>query len=245
MRVIERDVEKIAYCETLMKKCADLHLAAPTLLTYGIDHFDKEGNQLLKETAKSNSFVRNYYNYIAQYALAWYSTGNYGEGSLSFKNELGALCNISTESKPGGVMPGAYGEYCHRVDTAFFPNTISTVSGVVVGLTADAESFESHKLSNKITHGTGPNQLSYGVAAPPSQNFNSTTKKYTNTYARTFVNNSSSSVIINEIGFMGNCGISYISYPFLFVRDVPASPLTLLPGESAIVSYAFSYIMSN
>lgn len=244
MRIIERDKEKIAHCERLMAEARDLHLGPSVLATYGIDIFDKNGKQVLKETGKSNSFVRNYYNFLTIHAL-FLKSSNAAENNAG---TFGAGVDTPVKDSAGTNRGGSSSLYLtsNSIDSAVRAGAGVNTHNVQVGSSDTAESFEDFKLAALIPNGTGAGALNYGAAAIASRAFEASTNKLTATHARTFANGSSGNVTIKEIGFgiWTQYGTSVFPY-VLVIRDILASPITLTPGQSATISYNLSYIMSN
>lgn len=261
MRIIERDKEKIAHCERLLTEARDLHLGPSVLATYGVDHFDKNGKQILKETGKSNSFVRNYYNLLATNALFWPTQGtNFGAGTETpLKDYLGNVITGYMSSYPQYLTGAVVGNYRAGTSTsvtigaradmyqAFQNAGTDAAKHIVVGLADTAESFESVDLGNRITHGTGENQLQFGAPPNASALYDSGTNKLTVVHSRTFTNASAAAVTIKEIGLMSQIAVQSQDYVnrYLLIRDVLATPIVLEVGQTLTISYNLSYIMSN
>lgn len=252
MKVLRKDRLKIALCEALQRWGAKLHMAPSVLATMGFTITDSQGNVVRKVSAKSNSFVRNYYNFVASYALlippcndTQTALGTFGDGvDTPLKN----VSNVLAMNSYIGTIPNRYGSQGYTLEYSVMLYAAPGVAtqGILVGTGTGAESFDSYNLTTKINHGVGSGQLSYGAMSNiASRSWNSVTKKLTATFTRTFTNSSGADITINEIGFFVNLQQTANYGPYMLIRDLLSAPITLQNGQALTLSYNLSQIMSN
>lgn len=106
--------------------------------------------------------------------------------------------------------------------------------GILVGTGTDAISIADYKLKNKISHGSGTGQLSYGTndISQPSTFGNSRQI----TISRTLTNNSPSAITINEVGLVAKIkGSDENEYYVLLERTL--LQFVIASGSNKTVSY--------
>lgn len=209
-----------------------LHLIPPTLVLYSIEIHDNKGKFQSGYRSKCNSWVRNFYNEIAQYALigqsASDSTSYFQDGYLNVRSQTGTISNSSYSSYFDHPTSGSI--------------AAGDVDGIIVGLSDEAESFDSYKLGSKIAHGSGINQLYYGVQNPVPRIWNSVARKWSAFPQRVFTNQSSAPVTIKEIGYTSGKYQQFGGVPaMLLIRDVLSTPKVVNPGETATVTFTIEF----
>lgn len=253
MKTIKKDRLKILLCTGIQRAAAKLHMGPSTLATMSFEIRDENGNLEKRIEQKSNSFVRNYYNYLSYFAL-FKSLGNtvdtgagaFGDGAdTPMKDTSGALKTASSTVGSSGFTLGTGNAYLN-ISAAISATAGNTTKGIVVGTSDSAESFDSYSLGAQIPHGTTLGKLSYGAEnAVGSSSFDSVTKKLTTSHSRSFSNSSGETVTIKEIGFLVTYVVQSSAFYALLIRDVLASPIDLPSGKTLTVVYDLSLVMSN
>lgn len=109
--------------------------------------------------------------------------------------------------------------------------------GIVVGLDNTAVDITDYVLKSKCAHGTGTNEFGYG--GPVSFNMASDATSNTLIITRTFANNSSSTIVVKEIGLIVYNNAGY----FLVLRDVIDDPgFSVLATEELTINYKIKAI---
>jgi len=109
--------------------------------------------------------------------------------------------------------------------------------GIVVGLDNTAVDINDYELKSKCANGAGTNEFNYG--GPVSFNISSDATSNSVVVTRTFANNSSSSIVVKEIGLIVYNNSGY----FLVLRDIIANPgLTVVTTEELTINYKIKAI---
>lgn len=101
--------------------------------------------------------------------------------------------------------------------------------GLVVGTGSTAVAVTQTKLVTKIANGTGSGQLTHGAVALTTPATAGSTRSFT--IQRTFTNNSSGSITINEVGIY----VQVVSWYFMIDRTL--STKTIGVGTSGTLTY--------
>ena len=114
--------------------------------------------------------------------------------------------------------------------------------GIVVGTGGTAVAASDYAMETLIIHGTGADQLEYGLASIGNGNFIAPVFSGSSgsfRMNRQFMNNSGGDIIVKEIGIYSaarvGAGLDY----FCTARDVLASSETIADGHGIVVSYEF------
>lgn len=227
------DSENLRKARALHDEALRLHLAPPPIVTWGAKIYEPSGEQVEEILAKSNSYTRNALNAIACQGtwIARYQTPYSGLISGGFEDgKLGS-------KDVGGTT---YANCSH-----FYQYPVNTGTGVsdtdfsfLAGYSDSAESIDSYILGSEFGTGTSVNQLTKGASAR-SSTWDSANRKFVTTYSRQFTNGYGSSQIIKEIGLKinGSFAESGGNILYLVLRDVLASPITLISGQTVILYY--------
>jgi hypothetical protein len=160
------------------RDCIRMHVCPPPKTFIDMEVRNSGGNLIDGLTMKSNSWVRNAYNYFFHSAAqntsiliqSWSSTANTAQIA---SNNGGSLYTNGGSTSTGGIMIG----------------------------TSDAEeNYTDRKLGNLITSGVATGQMSY-VAGTATFNDDTVAKKMTAVKTRIFNNNSGAPITIKEVGF--------------------------------------------
>jgi hypothetical protein len=109
--------------------------------------------------------------------------------------------------------------------------------GIVVGTSDAPVTRDDYKLGNKIAHGSGTGQLTYGAVSVDAPITYST--GYLIRATRVFTNNSGADITVKEIGVY-----SYTQYYYYcIIRDVLTTPVTIPNGYSWTVRYNFYFVV--
>lgn len=227
----------------LGKASRALHLIPPTLAMYSVEVTDEDGQHVSGYRSKSNSWVRNFMNYIALHALLGVrpgdSTSFFADGYLNFRNLSGTTVNQTSNNNFLAI----------RGSSAQLPATAGTTSGIVVGTSDAAESFESYALTAKVAHGNSSGQLYHNAQVTQSRTWNSSGRKWSEVIQRTFTNNSGATITVKEIGYeiiLGQTDTSsYTSFydwnTALIIRDVLSSPQPVNNGQTLTVTFTIEF----
>lgn len=210
----------------ITEKLNKLHLPAAPVCYWQIT-VSKDGKTLSSYEARSKSWVRNMYNFLAMQTmgLMFGTLGTtYGAGTMPMRDITGAThtgttVTASTRARGAGIHSQALSGV--------------TANGIVVGTSGIAESFEHHLLGALCAEGTGLNQLNYMTQAAPTAIYDPETRLLRQTLSRVMVNNSAAAITIAEIALrlaLYTAGAtSGTLAQFMVARDllVPASVLPI------------------
>lgn len=175
-------------------------------------HKDKHGYVLSDRKSFSHSWTRNAYNFHTMLASGVdYGSSAYSDGNLKLKRNTGTIYSFLQL-------------YSQNIETAYGYNTTGTSdsASIVIGTGSTAESFDDYDLDTAIDHGTGSGEMEH-AASNLVEGWNSGSGYYYSVISRSFTNNSSGSITVNEMGALWR---NTNGYAFLMVRDV------LSPGEA-------------
>jgi len=214
--------------------CQRMHLPPPPVQFIDALVLDENGKPIEQYTSKSNSYVRNAYNFLAQNMLPAAvnaGTNTFGAGGLRMKSTSGL------NEGPAGQILGPFNGNLSSALLSAFQGDASANYGIIIGTSDAAESFEDHNLQAKIAHGTSAGQMTYMAGNVPSVAYNSGTKKWTSIMSRVFANNSGSEIIVKEVGMVMAGRFDAYSYLFLLSRDLLASPVAVQYGQTLTITY--------
>ena len=179
------------------------------------------GKVIQRYNEPSHTFVRNWFNILFSVMLSFLSTGTtFGAGFLSSKNTSGTVQNT-------GFLNAQ----------SLIASTAQVDRGLVVGTGTTAESFEAVNLATQCAEGTGANQLNHLAMPATTVAYTSGTKVWAATIKRVMNNNSAAPIVITETGIISfKTGIN----PFLVIRDLLVTPVTVAIGGQLTVTYIFS-----
>jgi len=209
------------------KACRKLHLTAPAVAHYQIDI---DGSPVM--TSKSNSWVRNMINVMACHGLLGVVISDSGsffaDGYMTLRRPNG---NISSDN----VLP-AQDTMLVNVGTA------TTENGMRIGTSNTVESFDDYKLGADVPHGNSTGQMYHNAMTRLSKTWNSSERKWSLIYQRSFVNNSGSPIVINELGIYSRVRVAVYEYSnILLLRDVLPAAQTVNNGQTLTVTYTIEY----
>ena len=209
------------------KACRKLHLTAPAVAHYQIDI---DGSPVM--TSKSNSWVRNMINVMACHGLLgvviWDSGSFFADGYMTLRRPNG---NISSDN----VLPA---QDTMLVDVG----TATTENGMRIGTSNTVESFDDYKLGADVPHGNSTGQMYHNAMTRLSKTWNSSERKWSLIYQRSFVNNSGSPIVINELGIYSRVRVAVYEYSnILLLRDVLPAAQTVNNGQTLTVTYTIEY----
>lgn len=209
----QSDIEML---DRIDRDCIAMHVCPPPRTFINMMVHDANGEQVLDMDMKSNSWVRNAYNWLAKAFFYGIGVGStYAEGALYNKNT-------------SGTLQGAY-----AVTPAFNNSVGSSAFGIVVGTGTTAETLESFNLATPIAHGTGAGQLSYQADTWGTPTYTAGTKKWTFASSRIFNNNSGASITVNEVGLISSFSGNYQ----MMSRDVLGAGVVVPNGGQLTVTY--------
>jgi len=180
---------------------------------YEVEVHDKDGNLIKRVIKEGDSILGNWINlFMAIRAGQEYNFQDTGGtnayvSSLSFTN-----C--------GMLAPAGNDSY-----------------GILVGTGTTEVSMNDYALANKIPHGTGSGQLSYGETSSYNE---LNDPQWDIGLQRSFDNNSGADITINEIGMVMKISDGSSTYYVMIARDV-ISATTVPNGGRVTVKYWFRW----
>jgi hypothetical protein len=212
--VTQEELDTLAQID---RDCIKMHVCPPPKTVVDMEVRDAGGVLVDGFTMKSNSWVRNAYNWN-DIALGSYSIGSaYEAGSLKGKRTNGTLITFDplNQSSWGDDFGG------------------SVDRGVVIGTGTTAESFEHFALSAVVPAGNASGQMAYNAMTYYEPTYDSGDKKWQQKRERVFNNNSGASITVNEVGMI----MQHQSYPVLMSRDLLSEGVTVPNGGQLTVTY--------
>jgi hypothetical protein len=194
---------------------------------------DKNGKLLSKGKLPAKSWVGNIIGILSSMISVWSgaNSGFYYNGRADLidtgNNSRNLLMGGSSSSAVlGGCAPAG-----------------DTTAGIILGTSDMPVNLAQYDLANRITHGTGSGQLSYGATNVE------TLVKGTVWYfrvIRTFTNYGGASITVKEIGLFVRLGMTASPGYFscMLARDVLTSPITVPDGSTLTVRYIISHSLS-
>lgn len=222
--------EILEQIDKVNKNCHDLHLPSPPVTFIKLEIIDENGDVAEEIKTKSNSWVRNAYNVLAQNFLpcnASAGAATFGAGSQAIKDTAGTTNGYTYATTP----------YSGSLAYVAFNGSANNTFGIVVGTSDTAESFEHNALQAIVAHGTGSGQLSYAAMTEPIAAYTSGTKKWTQTITRNLSNGSGASITIKELGLIFKMNQTSTVPYVLMSRDVLATPVAVADGQTLRVTY--------
>jgi hypothetical protein len=189
---------------------------------------DKDGKLLQKGKFPAKSWVGNIIRLLYVFWKAWSSAGS---GTYTVYNTASGLLDTSNSTRFFSVVSGASGSYGGAAPAG------DTSAGILLGTSDTPVTLAQYNLLSLIAHGTGSGQLSYGATVVEDLTIDTT---YYFRIIRTFTNNSGASITVREIGLF----LKICSPGFMFVRDVPTSPITIPNGSTLTLRYIISHSLS-
>lgn len=115
-----------------------------------------------------------------------------------------------------------------------YSRTPSTGFGIFFGSGSTPATYEDYNLDTAITSGLSIVSQNGTLSQPTS--YDNVTHHISSKRSFTVNNTSASPITINEFGIFVNAGVGTNDYAMIY-REVLATPITLNPSESAIVSF--------
>lgn len=203
-------------------------------MSYGIEIINKYGKITDKEDGRAESFVRNFYNFLAQNMLgiqpSTYSMGAYGDGSLVM-NDTGGVDRTSQFAYMRNLA--AYDIELLNTDIGYGGLRIGNgiAKGIVFDQSDTAYTFEQVVGVTPVANGTGANQLTYGDTFLPYMTYDAGSDLWTCIWERMALNNTvgQTTVDIKSICLYAimvtNPGGT--ANTFMIARDVLVSTITV------------------
>jgi len=202
---------------------------------------DKHGRVIQHGKHEMRSFVNNFLKLFAGMLSAPGNTptamGYYGVyASTSVIDPTGATQTIYIEWY-GNANAAGGGVVC----AAKAPGSDDSY-GIVVGSGSTTLTLDQYTLATKISHGTGSGQLSYGISTFDDLGLDMTVSPpvYRFRLLRTFTNNTSAPININEVGIIGRSYWKFTSVAqdikYMISRDVLPTTYTVPAGGTATVA---------
>lgn len=223
-------IDEMADRLELQKKCLEKHMFAPPIITVGLELFDHNDKPLWEKVLFSQTYVRNFYNWlVSQMAGAHSTIGGtaWGDGSLVVRNLAGT-----------NHSHGSAATYFGDIVNITSPLGINTY-GIAIGRGTTAESFEHHALASVIAHGTASGQINYLAGPLPTRTWDSVTRLFTVHQERRFENLSDAAISVTEIGHGVRLAVPTADNR-LFIRDLLPEPVSILNGNILRVTYNYS-----
>ena len=194
----------------------DLHVAVKVV--------DKDGKVLEDRYEQGHSWTRNAYNMFAtasmcsSSAAATISDGhntNFRKGILALRNTNGTEVIDTSGNGPIWYM-NAFSTPCGYSETQSGVNNF----GILIGTSSEPFHPEDFNLHGLIYSGSGSGQLLYQPMSRAASQpvYNASTQTWSCTMTRVWNNNSSGTILVNEVGLVCASGVN-TSY-FMTSRDV-------------------------
>lgn len=215
-------MDELKRARELQIECKNLHLPSPPVSLWQVEIHNNKGELINSVEQKSNSYVRNAYNQVAQ-SVAFPTRKSlvvFGEGNCTFKSADGAV----TQAVPT-------------------KNTSSIISqfglDIFFGSGSTSDVLDDSNLQSPVSWSIN------GKFAPATQVTTYDGNKMITTISKILANNSGSEVSFTEVGLFGAVGISPqiatthadSKYTFLLIRDVFSE--IKIPDKSVL---AFRYV---
>lgn len=210
-------------------------MSLKTELCYEIEVKDKNGKVLTKRREKAHSWLRPFIQLLKGQFATRYGTIT-GIENTSVVNESGTSVTYPPNNNNG-------------TNNFFFLFSIlgdagDVSQGIIVGSGSTPNTITTFCLAQKITHGTGADQLQYQVMAVDEvTNPEGNILQFEIT--RMFINGSENTVTVREIGILVKTyGGTRTPQSFLVARDVLASPVNVPSGSTLTVKYIVKITIS-
>lgn len=193
------------------RDCLSMHVPPPPKMFLKLEVVGPDGETIDRYEDRTHSWVRNASNGMCRAFVSPAVSGDYGPGSITQVNSSGGT--LSAGYTPVGAGVGV-------IDRS-----------ILVGTSAAAESFDMYQYHpTMIDNGSAAGQLAYQAAVFGTGNYDSLTKKWTNTLSRVLNNNSGGDITVREVvlAVYGNTMIA---------RDVLATPKTIPNAGQLTVTY--------
>jgi len=184
---------------------------------------DKNGKLLKYHKQKMHSWVGNFIKVIR---------ACFGMGDLADNIENVTLVDGSTRGFPG--MDSDTDARWQRT-LKVTAGTGNDNFGLLFGLSDTPVTRDDYNLKEKITEGTGNNQMNYGTVT--LETMQEIENGYLFRIIRSATNNSPSDITVKEIGLFVEHYPYSGPYYFMLARDVLASPVTVPVGSTITVRY--------
>jgi hypothetical protein len=219
--IIHDTPELRAAIEEHNRNAIRLHLPTAPVTWIDLKVESSDGHIVHEHREKANSWLRNFYNFMAALLLpsSAISTGTYGAGCLRLKTMTGMIVDISAYG--GNALFSSVG------------SAGSTSHGILVGTGTNDENFEDSTLQTLIDHGTGTGQLSYQAGELGVPSYDDGTKKWTQTITRIFNNNSSGAITVAETGIRASANY----YSVVIERNKLSTPVEVPVAYKLTVTY--------
>jgi len=180
---------------------------------------------------RSHSWVRNAYNLMmSQLGGINGSDVTFGAGLISIKTTNGTIGHsISILFLEG------WGGDVENSDSGYRGAAGIATKGIIVGSSAQVESFEDYNLITPITNGSGAGQLHYQEGVVPAKSYDIPSKTYSVAHVRYMNNNSAGNVLVNEIALVADLQ-SAVS------RDHLGATITIPATGQLKVTYTISLV---
>lgn len=202
-------------------------------MSYGIELIKPNGKIEDKIDGRAESFVRNFYNYLAQSMLgiqpSTYSMGAYGDGSLVMK-DTGGTDRTGQQKMVTSTNSAVDVE---ALKTALTQPGVRFGAGYLCGIVFDASdtayTFEQTVGVSPIAIGTGAGQLTYGDTFLPYLTYDAGSDLWTCIWERMALNNTAgqTSVDVKSICLYISLGGLSANYVFMIARDVLVGTITV------------------
>jgi len=183
---------------------------------------DKDGKVVKEVKSEANSLLWNFYR--ALYGLMTTYNLDYTRTTLvDISGSSFGYPTLGASNRSVFFIGAAEGEARH---------------GIVVGTGITPVTPEDFRLASQISHGTGSGQLLYSTTDVSLGTLPD--GRIALIISRTFTNSSPGDVTISEVGLGIYTNPGATARYVLIDRTVLSSPITLSPGQSAVIRYIFA-----
>ena len=210
-----------------------LHLIPTPLCYVSLEVTNKNGDVTSTYNDRSKSWVRNFYNWMAQQQMTCGANilgSTYGAGSLIAQDTSGGSRNTERPMRHQSTTDGSnYGGF----------RSNNTDYGILVGTGTTAESFESYELTTLVENGTASGQMQYSNMDTPTPVWDGTAKTMTYSCERAMTNNSSDAgtIAVAEVGLVGSISEGFSFRNYLCARDLLSTAVNVAFESQLKVTY--------
>jgi len=201
-----------------------------------VEATNPDGTQGEVYEGRMRTWNRNFWNAIFCGLSGFQAAADGSNNKYTSDTTFGAA-HLSAKNTSGTVQDARVpyynklGLYCPKIVSA---SGDGAATGMVVGTSNTAESFEGYALGALCAHGTGAGQLSYAAMAFTQPTYSSLV--WTQIATRYFNNNSGGTIVIAETGLY----LTTLGGTFMAEHTVLPSTISVLTAGQLTVTYTFS-----
>jgi hypothetical protein len=226
LRINEITKEELQILNDIDKKCLEMHICPPPKTFINMKVNLPNGDLLVDYSFRSKSWVRNMYHYLlGKFCCTGNGDSTFVAGKTTTKQVNGTIVDLNV----------SYDLYWNM-------NNSSTTNsyGIVVGISTDAESFESYSLKTIVASGTGAGQLSHIAQSGNSVTYTAGTKTWAIVITRLFNNNSGGTISIAETAIYEK---TITNLYYMVCRDLLGVAVDVVDTAQLTVTYTIEQVL--